>query len=1204
MPEVPDKPSLEGLELKWDAAWQQQGTFRFDRTKPRADVYSIDTPPPTVSGSLHLGTVFGYVQVDSIARFHRMRGREVFYPMGWDDNGLPTERRVQNYYGVRCDPSLPYTPDLDVAENGEQTRLISRRNFLELCERLTAIDEQTFEDVWRRVGLSVDWTLTYATIDDKSRRVAQRAFLRNVARGEAYATEAPTMWDVDFQTAVAQAEFEERMTPGAYHRVAFPRADGVAPIEIETTRPELLPACVALVAHPGDERYGALFGTDVLTPLFGVRIPVVAHELADPEKGSGIAMICTFGDTTDVVWWRELDLPTRSVLRRDGRLRDDTPEWINGDGEAAWRELAGKTVTQARSRIAELLRDAGDLVGEPRPIEHEVKFFEKGDRPLEIVTSRQWYIRNGARDEQRRNELIDAGRALCWHPDFMRVRYEHWVEGLNGDWLISRQRYFGVPFPAWYPVDEHGEPRWDAPILADEAALPVDPQSDTPPGYDADRRGVPGGFVGDPDVMDTWATSSLTPQIVCGWEEDTDLFGRTFPMDLRPQGPEIIRTWLFSTVLRSQLEHDVLPWSNATINGWILDPDRKKMSKSKGNVVTPNALIDEHGSDGLRYWACGAAPGTDTAADPGQMRIGRRLAVKLLNASKFALGLGADRGTAAEVTEPLDRAMLAQLAHVVTEATVAFENYQYQRALERTEAFFWRFCDDYVELVKTRAYDNGPASQSARAALSSRAGDVAAHVRAVPAVRDRGSVVVVAGRLGTSRIVARQRRARGRGGRRGFRRARRHCERAHRGAQGEVDRETRYAHAGGAARRRRRCRASRVLARRRIRPARRGRGPDPGAPRVADRRSHGGARPGRITVWTLPVLQAHTTVQTGGPPVPCAGMREIADAPFPGWSPPAYRVDPDGKVVGAQPGAHHNWGRFGDLDQLGTANHCTADRIVTAARLIRTGKRFTLGLPIGPPTPGGYRSEPLHFYGMAAGDGVLSASRAGGDFQTSDDYIVMALQASTQLDGFGHVGAEHTLYNGYWAGLVNATNGARRLGVHHIARHGIVGRAVVLDIARHLGVEHVEPGFAIGPEELDGAARAQNVSVTPGDIVLVHTGHLGWKTTLARNSVEALSRHEPGMGIAAIPWLREHDVAMVATDTAACQVVPAEAGDPFLTWHVAALRDLGLLIGELFDLDELAADCAADGVYEGFFVALPMPVVGASGSPLNPLVIK
>jgi valyl-tRNA synthetase len=714
MAEVPEKPSLDGLEAKWSDRWETEGTFRFDRTKARDEVYSIDTPPPTVSGSLHVGHVFSYTHTDTVARFQRMRGREVFYPMGWDDNGLPTERRVQNYYGVRCDPTVPYDPSFTPPEKPDPKAqvAISRRNFVELCVTLTAEDEQAFEDLWRRAGLSVDWTLTYATIDERSRRAAQRAFLRNLGRGEAYATDAPTLWDVDFRTAVAQAELEDRELPGAYHRIGFPRADGGEPVFIETTRPELIPSCVALVAHPDDERYQPLFGSTVRTPLFGVEVPVHPHHLADPEKGSGIAMICTFGDTTDVTWWRELDLPTRAVIQRDGRFQQAQPEWITS---GPWDELAGKTVKQAQRRIVELLAESGELVGEPRPITHPVKFYEKGDRPLEIVTSRQWYIRNGGRDADLRGALLERGRQLSWHPDYMRHRFDHWVEGLNGDWLISRQRFFGVPIPIWYPVDEAGEPVWDQPILPEESALPVDPQGDPAPGYDEAQRGQPGGFVGDPDIMDTWATSSLSPQIACGWEDDPDLFARTFPMDLRPQAHDIIRTWLFSTVVRAHLEHDSLPWSNAALSGWILDPDRKKMSKSKGNVVTPMGLLEEHGTDAVRYWAARGAPGTDTAFDTGQMKIGRRLAIKLLNASKFAIGLGAEPG--GSVTEPIDLAMLTQLAAVVGEATAAFEAYDYTRALDRSESFFWRFCDDYVELVKGRAYGSDPAAASAKAAL-------------------------------------------------------------------------------------------------------------------------------------------------------------------------------------------------------------------------------------------------------------------------------------------------------------------------------------------------------------------------------------------------------------------------------------------------------------------------------------------------------
>jgi valyl-tRNA synthetase len=715
MVKIPEKPSLDGLESKWDAWWQERGIYRFDRTKTRGEIYSIDTPPPTISGFLHLGTAFGYIQVDAIARFQRMCGCMVFYPMGWDDNGLPTERRVQNHYGVQCDPAVPYDPELVISGRGEDKRVISRPNFVALCYQLIGEFEESFERQWRVMGLSVDWTLTYATIDDRARRVAQRGFLANLQRGEAYAAEAPSMWDVDFRTAVAQAESEDREARGAFYRLAFPRAGGGPPVAVETTRPELLPSCVALVAHPDDGRYQALFGSEAITPLFGVRVPVIAHKLAEPGKGSGIAMICTFGDSTDVVWWRELGLPLRSVIQRDGRFQEQIPQWLAADG--AYAELAGKTSVQARGRATEMLRAAGSLLGEPRPVTHQVKFYEKGERPLEIVTSRQWYIRNGARDANLREGLIGAGRALRWHPEFMRRRYEHWVEGLNGDWLISRQRYFGVPFPVWYRVGSSGEPLREELILPEEQALPVDPQSDVPPGYTQAQRGVPGGFIGDPDVMDTWATASLTPEIAANWPDDPDLFTRVYPMDLRPQGPEIIRTWLFSTVLRARLEHGVLPWRHITINGWILDPDRKKMSKSKDNVLTPMPLVEQFGADGLRYWACRAAPGTDTAADTSQMRVGRRLAVKVLNATKFVLGLGSSSGTIAEVTQALDAAMLSQLASVIDDATESFAGYNYHRALERTEAFFWRFCDDYLELVKTRAYRGGDPGRSAGAAL-------------------------------------------------------------------------------------------------------------------------------------------------------------------------------------------------------------------------------------------------------------------------------------------------------------------------------------------------------------------------------------------------------------------------------------------------------------------------------------------------------
>ena len=734
---VPDKPSIDGLEEKWGRVWQEQGTYRFDRAaaerRGRDAVFSIDTPPPTASGSLHMGHVFSYTHTDCMARYKRMAGFEVFYPIGWDDNGLPTEKRVQNYYGVRGDSSLHYEEGFEPPHRGTTKSIraadqlpISRQNFIELCEELTVQDEEAFESLFRRLGFSLDWDIGYRTIDESSRATAQQAFLRNLARGEAYQAEAPGLWDVTFQTAVAQAELEARDYPGHFYRVAFHRTgDAVGEaVHIETTRPELIPAVVALIAHPDDERYAGVFGTTVTSPLFGVEIPVLAHHAAEPDKGAGIAMCCTFGDLTDVMWWRELRLPTRSVITRSGRMQEELPEWVHTpEGQHLYdRELAGRTTFSARENVVAALRESGDLDGEPVSTQRKANFYERGEKPLEIVTSRQWYIRNGGRDGDLNATLTARGDEVAFHPPFMRARYKNWVQGLNGDWLVSRQRFFGVPIPVWYPVDEHGEVDHDKPIVPSEDTLPVDPVADAPPGYDESQRGRPGGFVGDPDIMDTWATSSLTPQIAGGWRTDPELFGTVFPMDLRPQAHDIIRTWLFATIVRSHFEFDTVPWANAAISGWILDPERKKMSKSKGNVVTPEDVVMQHSADAVRYWAASGRLGTDAAYDTGQMKVGRRLAIKLLNASKFALSFGEVEGDlSSAVTNPLDRSMLAGLAEVVARATEGFEAWDYTRSLESTESFFWSFCDDYLELVKDRAYGGRDAEVDPADAASARA---------------------------------------------------------------------------------------------------------------------------------------------------------------------------------------------------------------------------------------------------------------------------------------------------------------------------------------------------------------------------------------------------------------------------------------------------------------------------------------------------
>jgi valyl-tRNA synthetase len=714
---LPKHYDAADAEPRWAARWEQAGTYAYDPTRPREETFVIDTPPPTASGSLHPGHVFSYTHTDILARYVRMTGRNVFYPIGWDDNGLPTERRVQNYFHIRCDPSVPYDPQLVLEPatpkgSKEPTRKVSRPNFIEACERVTREDEQAFKALWTRLGLSFDWREEYQTIDARCRRIAQFSFLDLWRRGHVESRYAPTLWDVDFQCAIAQAELEDRNVEGAYHDLEF-GVEGGGSFVISTTRPELLAACVGVTAHPDDARHRALFGRTALTPLYRVPVPIFPSEKVDPEKGTGILMVCTFGDATDVEWWREHELPLRQIVQRDGRLASvgfGGPGWESRDPEAANRayaELAGRYLKQARRRVVEQLREpaasatgqGAPLRGEPRPIQHVVKYYEKGEQPLELVPTRQWFVRL----LRHRDALLEKGAQIEWHPGYMLHRFEDWTRNLNQDWCVSRQRYFGVPIPVWFRLDAEGRRIYDDPILPEETELPIDPTTDVPPGYQASQRGRPGGFDAETDIFDTWFTSSLTPQISSHWTLDPERHRHLFPADVRPQAHDIIRTWAFYTIAKALLHENQVPWKHVVISGFVLDPDRKKMSKSRGNVVTPLPLVELYGADAIRYWAGSARLGVDAAMDEQVFKVGKRLVTKLFNAGKFAL---AQSGPVHPIASELDRAFAARLSELVASATRAFEDWNHAQALQETEQFFWsRYTDAYLELAKLRARD-------------------------------------------------------------------------------------------------------------------------------------------------------------------------------------------------------------------------------------------------------------------------------------------------------------------------------------------------------------------------------------------------------------------------------------------------------------------------------------------------------------------
>lgn len=702
MKPLPKSYDHKTSEKKWQDHWFSNDTYAWRNDAPREQTYVIDTPPPTVSGLLHMGHVFSYTQCDFVARYQRMKGMDVFYPMGFDDNGLPTERLVEKVKKIRA---------VDM----------SREDFIAQCQSVSEEARAEFRALFQSIALSVDWHQEYHTISDEARKISQLSFLDLHNKQQTYRKDQPFFWDPVDQTAIAQAEIEDKEMDSSWNDIWFGIEGSDEKILIGTTRPELIPACVAIFYHPEDARYKHLAGKQAVTPLFGVKVPVLTDEAVEPEKGTGIMMCCTFGDEADIEKWKKHTLPMRVVLNKFGKLDFTNAEWLNAN--AATEAVQNKKVSNrdpkhlgARETIIALLGESGDLK-ESKPIRHSVKCAERSGAPLEILPTPQWFVKV----TDKKDPLKSRAKECTWYPDWMRLRMEQWIDGLNSDWCISRQRYFGVPFPVWYSTRAGEEGKI---LIASPDQLPVNPLTDVPAGYSRDE------VTPDMDVMDTWATSSISPQISSkgigsDFILDAQRHAKLYPADLRPQAHEIIRTWAFYTVVKSHLHGDCIPWKNLMISGWCLAEDKTKMSKSKGNVVTPVELIEEQGTDAVRYWAATSRLGADTAFSKDLLKIGKKLVTKLWNATQFAaihLEKLNDQPSTARgdvergvITESLDLWILTRLHRAADKATQSFEAYEYADALRATEDFFWNdFCDNYLELVKKRIYDEAGESASAQ----------------------------------------------------------------------------------------------------------------------------------------------------------------------------------------------------------------------------------------------------------------------------------------------------------------------------------------------------------------------------------------------------------------------------------------------------------------------------------------------------------
>ncbi|MCM1001675.1 valine--tRNA ligase [Wolbachia pipientis] len=691
-----EKYSFKGIEAKNNILWENSKIYKWNGEK--GNTFTIDTPPPTISGKLHIGHIFSYCHTDFIARFQRMLGRDVFYPIGFDDNGLPTERLVEQTYKTRA-------------------KEVGREKFIEMCYEVIEKSKQEFKELFKSVGISYDWSLEYHTISKETVTLSQMSFIDLYNKGYAYRKMQPILWDPVDKTAIAQAEIEDKVFESSLSTIVFSTEENEQ-IKIATTRPELIPACVAVFCHPEDTRYTHLIGKTATVAITEEKVPIIADDKVKIDKGTGLVMCCTFGDELDIYWQQKHNLPMKIIIDQDGRISldlvcDNNRSQCQGTGmtreEATGMTssvLNGLKVKEARRRIIEILSEKGLLI-ESTSISHSVKCAERSGAPLEILPTYQWFIKT----LEEKAKVLDKVKKCNWYPATMRKRMEVWIEGLNWDWCISRQRYFGVPFPVWYSKRKGEEGKI---ILAEVKDLPIDPLKDLPTGYSKEE------IIPDQDVMDTWATSAITPQLsALAVNNELHLpnhrYDKIFPADLRSQSHEIIRTWAFYTILKAHYHANSLPWKNIMISGWCLADDKKKMSKSKGNVITPHVILETYGADLVRYWAANSRLGVDTVYSENIFRIGKRLVTKLWNASKFVSMFMEKHQTVSinSISETMDKWILSKLYKVIDRATNNLLQFEYCEALGAIEEFFWKdFCDNYLELVKKRAYGDGINSEA------------------------------------------------------------------------------------------------------------------------------------------------------------------------------------------------------------------------------------------------------------------------------------------------------------------------------------------------------------------------------------------------------------------------------------------------------------------------------------------------------------